>query len=111
MASSASQPNLWLRLAALPNFVVKYGSISSTTRGSTGVVEWLSMKMGSFRAIGIPSCPSLGAKAQDEIGHVALLVVQVAALAGAQEAPRIAHVTRVEILHAGRELVLEGLEA
>jgi hypothetical protein len=27
---------------------VKYGSIASTPRGSTGVVEWLSMKIGSF---------------------------------------------------------------
>jgi len=39
-AFSAAQPNEWLRLAALPNVVVKYGIISSTTRGSTGVVEW-----------------------------------------------------------------------
>jgi hypothetical protein len=47
-AASAAQPNAWLRLAALPKFVVKNGSIVSSTRGSTGVVEWLSMKMGSF---------------------------------------------------------------
>ncbi len=37
-ASSASQPNAWFRLAAFPNFSVKYGSIASTTRGSAGVV-------------------------------------------------------------------------
>ena len=37
-ASSASHPNGWLRLAALPKCSVKYGSIASTTRGSTGVV-------------------------------------------------------------------------
>ncbi len=37
-ASSASQPYLWLRLAALPKRSVKYGSIASRTRGSTGVV-------------------------------------------------------------------------
>jgi hypothetical protein len=37
-ASSASQPNGWLRLAALPKCSVKYGSIASTTRGSHGVV-------------------------------------------------------------------------
>jgi hypothetical protein len=37
-ASSASQPNEWLRLAALPNCWVKNGSIASSTRGSTGVV-------------------------------------------------------------------------
>ena len=42
-ASSAAQPKEWLRLAALPNSSVKYGSIASSTRGSTGVVEWLSM--------------------------------------------------------------------
>ena len=42
-AASASQPKAWLRLAGCPNFSVKYGSIASSTRGSTGVVEWLSM--------------------------------------------------------------------
>ncbi len=39
-ASSASHPNGWLRLAAFPKCCVKYGSIASTTRGSTGVVAW-----------------------------------------------------------------------
>src|SRR6266404_5541604 len=48
---SASQPKGWLRLAGCPNFSVKYGIISSRTRGSTGVVDWLSMKIGSFNAI------------------------------------------------------------
>lgn len=38
--SSASQPKLWLREAAFPNFSVKYGSIAARTSGSTGVVEW-----------------------------------------------------------------------
>ncbi len=37
-ASSPAQPKEWLRLAALPNFSLKYGTIVSTTRGSTGVV-------------------------------------------------------------------------
>jgi hypothetical protein len=37
------QPKLCDRLAALPNTCVKYGSIASSTRGSTGVVAWLSM--------------------------------------------------------------------
>ena len=37
-AFSAVQPKLCDRLAALPNSSVKYGSIASTTRGSTGVV-------------------------------------------------------------------------
>ena len=36
------QPNTWLVLAALPYFSPKYGSIASTTRGSTRVVAWLS---------------------------------------------------------------------
>src|SRR5687768_12461381 len=47
-ASSAAQPNAWFRLAALPNFSIKYGSIASRTRGSMGVVEWLSKKIGNF---------------------------------------------------------------
>jgi hypothetical protein len=42
-----------LRLAGWPNFSVKYGIIASSTRGSTGVVDWLSMKMGSFNAIAL----------------------------------------------------------
>ncbi len=42
-ASSACQPNEWFRLAAFPKRSVKYGSIASRTRGSTGVVAWQSM--------------------------------------------------------------------
>ena len=42
-AASASQPNRWFRLAAFPKCVVKYGNIASSTRGSTGVVAWLSL--------------------------------------------------------------------
>jgi hypothetical protein len=42
-AFSAVQPKLCERLAALPKISVNYGSIASTTRGSTGVVAWLSM--------------------------------------------------------------------
>ncbi len=42
-ACSASQPKAWLRLAALPKLAVKYGIIASSTRGSSGVVAWLSM--------------------------------------------------------------------
>jgi hypothetical protein len=37
-AACASQPKRWVRLAALPNRSVKYGSMRSSTRGSTGVV-------------------------------------------------------------------------
>ena len=44
---------------ALPNSSVKYGSIASSTRGSTGVVEWLSMKMGSLMAMSLTLDESL----------------------------------------------------
>jgi hypothetical protein len=37
-AFCASQPYACWRLAALPNRSEKYGSIASSTRGSTGVV-------------------------------------------------------------------------
>jgi hypothetical protein len=40
--ASARQPKTWLALAALPNRSVKYGRITSTTRGSVGVVAWWS---------------------------------------------------------------------
>src|SRR5438876_6747487 len=57
-AASASQPNGWLRLAGCPYFSVKYGSIASTTRGSAGVVDCESMKIGNFNAIdSLPSVP------------------------------------------------------
>src|SRR5262249_14211037 len=61
---SASQPKGWLRLPGCPNFSVKYGSIASRTRGSIGVVDWLSMKMGRFTAIACVS--SLGRAGQRE---------------------------------------------
>src|SRR5688572_13377862 len=48
---SASQPKEWLRLAGWPNFSVKYGIIASTTRGSAGVVDCASMKIGNFSAM------------------------------------------------------------
>src|SRR6185369_2846636 len=54
-AFSASQPNEWLRLAGWPNFSVKYGIIASTTRGSTGVVDCESMKIGNFSIAFSPS--------------------------------------------------------
>ena len=37
-AASASQPNTCPREAGLPKVFVKYGAITSKTRGSTGVV-------------------------------------------------------------------------
>ena len=39
-AASASHPKTWFREAALPKVCVKYGSMASSTRGSTGVVAW-----------------------------------------------------------------------
>src|SRR5262249_14664879 len=61
-AFSASQPNEWFRLAGWPNFSVKYGIIASTTRGSTGVVDCESMKVGDFSIWLSPSradlCPA-----------------------------------------------------
>src|ERR1019366_9537907 len=102
-ASSASQPNAWLRLGALPNLVVKYGIISSRTRGSTGVVEWLSMKMGSLRAMGIVFL-SVRSVPEHELGDVRFLVVQIAALARGDEPLRIADVAGIEVLQAGGEL-------
>ncbi len=51
IADSAAHPKGWLRLAGCPKRSVKYGSIASSTRGSTAVVDWLSMKMGNFNAI------------------------------------------------------------
>src|SRR5262245_6509998 len=78
-AFSASQPNEWLRLAGWPNFSVKYGIIASTTRGSTGVVDWASMKMGNFSIWLSPSraggCPAsldrqnLGQRLVAELGQ------------------------------------------
>src|SRR5256885_12183168 len=71
-AASASQPNGWLRLAGCPNFSVKYGSIASTTRGSHGVVDWASMKIGNFRAILFPlslQCEELGHVVRRQLGQ------------------------------------------
>src|SRR4051812_41057064 len=71
-ASSASQPNGWLRLAGCPNFSVKYGSIASTTRGSHGVVDWASMKIGNFSGIVFPlslQCEELGHVIRRELGQ------------------------------------------
>src|SRR5256712_9715685 len=50
-AASASHPKGWFRLAGWPYFWVKYGSIASTTRGSAGVVDCASMKIGNVTAI------------------------------------------------------------
>src|SRR5580704_6363607 len=47
-ASSPAHPKLWLRLAALPNFSVKYGNMAASTRWSIGVVAWLSIYIGSL---------------------------------------------------------------
>src|SRR5213593_3452368 len=61
-AASASHPKGWFRLAGWPYFWVKYGSIASTTRGSAGVVDCASMKIGNVTAIAslssLPPCLS-----------------------------------------------------
>jgi hypothetical protein len=41
-AASARQPKTWVRLAAFPKSRLHHGAIASTTRGSTGVVDWWS---------------------------------------------------------------------
>jgi hypothetical protein len=41
-AAFARYPKEWLREAAFPKYSVKNGNIASTTRGSQGVVAWLS---------------------------------------------------------------------
>src|SRR6476659_3201949 len=101
-AFSACHPNTWLRLAALPKFCVKYGIIASRTRGSTGVVEWLSMKMGSFKAI----LPSVNPGDEDRLVH-RLVPVVVAAAALARLMHRLARLTAVEIRERRHQLVLE----
>src|SRR5439155_1387613 len=47
-ASSPAHPNEWLRLAALPNFSVKYGSMASTTRGLRGILGQLVASAGTM---------------------------------------------------------------
>src|SRR6267378_4045501 len=65
-APSASHPNGWLRLAGCPNFSVKYGSIASTTRGSHGVVDCASMKIGNFSPIPV----TLSGFDRQQLGYV-----------------------------------------
>src|SRR2546422_1758934 len=70
-APSASHPNGWLRLAGCPNFSVKYGSIASTTRGSHGVVDCASMKIGNFSPIVLsPSLRLALPFDRQQFGHV-----------------------------------------
>ena len=72
MPDSASHPNEWLRLPGCPNRSVKYGIIASSTRGSTGVVELLSMKIGNFTAMSaVSSVPH-----RDESRHHGRRLVQ-----------------------------------
>ena len=85
MPPSASQPKEWLRLPGCPNFSVKYGIIASSTRGSTGVVELLSMKIGNLtamrRLLSVRVATSL-----DATGAGSLRVFIVSRVIGLQEA-------------------------
>src|SRR5438270_10243243 len=69
-AASASQPKGWLRLAGCPNLSVKYGSIASTTRGSHGVVDCASMKIGNFSAIDFALPVRSSGPDRENLGHV-----------------------------------------
>src|SRR5438309_11309838 len=69
-APSASHPNGWLRLAGCPNLSVKYGSIASTTRGSHGVVDCASMKIGNFSAIDFALPVRSSGPDRENLGHV-----------------------------------------
>src|SRR5437660_11854553 len=71
-ASSASQPKAWLRLAALPNLSAKYGIISSSTRGATGEVAWLSTEMGSLIQFGSSSTSQAAA-----FGYVLIIAILI----------------------------------
>src|SRR6267378_5449330 len=99
-APSASQPNGWLRLAGCPNFSVKYGIIASTTRGSTGVVDCESMKIGNFSIWLSPSragaCPA--SLDRQNLGH--RLVAQLG------QAHRIEELTDrdLQLLHGPLEI-------
>src|SRR5256712_6739724 len=92
-APSASHPNGWLRLAGCPNFSVKYGSIASTTRGSHGVVDCASMKIGNFSPIVLSSTlfvssPRTAGPQPRDVLRLALPVRKLASDGGAPAPPR-----------------------
>src|SRR5437867_4445655 len=99
-AFSASQPKEWFRLAGWPNFSVKYGIIASTTRGSTGVVDCASMKIGNFSIWLSPSragaCPA--SLDRQDLGRI--LVAQLGQAHGVEQpADR-----RLQLLHGPLEI-------
>src|SRR5262249_44218608 len=109
-ADSARQPNTWLREAALPKSLVKKGSMRSRTRGSTGVVEWLSRKMGSLGAIA--EGPLRGVQSGDEDRLLAgLVAVDVAGGALADAVHGGAAAAAFEVAERVDEIGFELLEA
>src|SRR5947207_200269 len=103
-AASASQPNGWLRLAGCPNFSVKYGSIASTTRGSAGVVDCESMKIGNFNAIDSLSSSTL-CPDHEQLRHVG--AVQLG------QTHRVEHPAdrRLDLLHGPSKVAVRHLRA
>src|SRR5258708_6216119 len=103
-APSASHPNGWLRLAGCPNFSVKYGSIASTTRGSAGVVDCESMKIGNFNAIDSLSSRTLRPD-HEQLRHVG--AVQFG------QTHRVEHLAdrRLNLLHRPPEAAMRHLRA
>src|SRR2546427_7725481 len=102
--ASASQPNERLRLAAWPNFSVKYGIIASTTCGSAGVVDCASMKIGNFSAICL-SPSLLTSRDRQHFGRV--LVGQLGQAHGIEQpADR-----RLELLHGPSQVATRLLRA
>src|SRR6267143_4249241 len=114
-APSASHPNGWLRLAGCPNFSVKYGSIASTTRGSHGVVDCASMKIGNFSPIPVTlsgsalpyfiSSPRTAGPQPREIRMAALLDRQQLRYVGARQ---LGQAHRVQHLADGRLDLVDG---
>src|SRR6185312_7485559 len=104
-AFSARQPKTWLRDAALPKSSRKNGSMASSTRGSTGVVEWLSMKIGTFTAILISASMNSGNEDRLRAFLVAIVVARRALL----ELMRLglARAAALEVRQAGVEIALE----
>src|SRR5713101_4513241 len=105
-AVSASQPKEWFRLAGWPNFSVEAGIIASTTRGSAGVVDCESMKMGNFSAIWIS--PSLaGSVSLDRQCFGDVLVAQLGQAHGIEQlADR-----RLQLLHGSPQVAAKLLRA
>src|SRR4051794_34941954 len=80
--------------------------MASRTRGSTGVVEWLSMKIGTLTAISLPLA-SMDAGDQNRL-RAGLMSVVIAARALLDVVlRRLARATAFEIGQTGHEVLLE----